>query len=840
MSKGFLTPFCLLLLASGCFSQADPRPAPVPVLADSSAPFSSVPVFGLSGNDAESTLDDQDVASLLQASKDLFVQFSGFYFGTARYRLRGYASDLHQVLINGIPVNSPETGIASWASWGGLNDVTRFVENRFGNNADHYLFSGPGGYTHINARASSFRKGTRLSYATANRIFRHRLMLTHASGLMKNGWAFSAAASIRHGNALNIPGTHFRGQSFYMSLDKQWNARHLISITGFAAPVEQGLSSSSVMEAYEITGDPSYNSLWGYQNGRVRNASVRRSQRPVFILSHLYTPKDDRRLTTSLFHTRGRAGVSGLNFQQAPDPRPDYYQYLPGYFYQNGDMAGGDQALLNWQQDVHTRQINWDKLIALNRDNLYSPGSSPVNTTETRARYIVENRVEDLRQTGFSTVYQIRQEHLRLRLGLNGTVYRNRKFKELEDLLGAAYWLDIDPFVQEQGSLVQQNNLHQPDQKLYTGETFGYDYSIYIRQSSAWVMAEYRYRKFDVYGGMSLGGNSIWRTGHMANGKFPETSLGESEKMRFLNHGLKAGSIYHLSGRHFISANLNILTRPPGTSALFISPQIRRDVADDRINEEIFSSDLSYTARYPHLKIKACVYHTRLNHRTWLRTYYDDDHAARINLLMTRINQVHRGFELALEKIIASAHSLQALAGFAQSYYSGQPRLQAWQDDTHHPLFHNRPVYLNHYKLGGSPQWVSALGYRYTGRKFWSAGICLNYFDKLYLEPSPNRRTAEAISKFQQDEQALVLDLIAQEQLPSYVLVHASFSKSFRIMKKYYLSLSAYLNNLLHNRYIITGGYEQLRQDPLHPSRFPNKYSYMTGFSYMIATNFNF
>jgi len=49
---------------------------------------------------------------------------------------------------------------------------------------------------------------------------------------------------------------------------------------------------------------------------------------------------------------------------------------------------------------------------------------------------------------------------------------------------------------------------------------------------------------------MSVSNSQIWREGFVANGKFPTTSKGESEKLNFLNYGIKGGLTYKLNGRN--------------------------------------------------------------------------------------------------------------------------------------------------------------------------------------------------------------------------------------------------------------------------------------------------
>lgn len=77
-------------------------------------------MVSMNGGEADNESDKQDVSSLLLSSKDVFVQFASFQFGAGRYRLRGYTSKNQQVWINGIEMNDPETGNASWNEWGGL------------------------------------------------------------------------------------------------------------------------------------------------------------------------------------------------------------------------------------------------------------------------------------------------------------------------------------------------------------------------------------------------------------------------------------------------------------------------------------------------------------------------------------------------------------------------------------------------------------------------------------------------------------------------------------------------------------------------------------------------
>ncbi len=814
-------------------------------LVDTSGNTSNLPLFSMSGDDAESGLNQQDVSSLLQSSRDVFTQFAGMQFGAARYRLRGYTAENQQVLINGINVNNLESGYSSWSNWGGLNDVTRYTENRFGIYANRYAFSGVGGYTNIDSKASSFKKGNRFSYALSNRSFRNRVMFTHSSGMQRNGWAYSFSFSARWGNEVYVPGTYFNAKALYLAIDRRINHKNTISFTAFTAPIEQGRTNAATKETYELASSHYYNSAWGYQNGKVRNANVSNTQRPMLLLSQRYQSDKNLLITSSLSYNFGRTSQSGIMFNDAPNPRPDYYRYLPSYYYALADTAAGDALKENWSSDITTRQINWDRLIAMNQANLYTDPhllGQGINNSETRARYIVERRVENLQNLGFTTVINKRLNKWFLSAGLNANHYVNRKFKEVEDLLGASFWLDVDQFAEGLGveESIQQNDLDNPNKKVKQGDKFAYDYAIHIKRAELWSQAEYNARKFDCFFACSFSDVKVWREGFVANGKFPNNSKGNSEKINFFNYAFKSGLTHKISGRQFFTLNASYLTRAPETNNLFISPRVRNDLVSYIKNEEVISGDLNYLVKYPELKLRFTFYNTQINHQLQVHTYWHDVYNTNVNLILKDLNQNHSGLEFGLEKIIQTSHVLQYALGINRSVYTNRPSLDAWQDNNNAPIYQDRVAYLKNYRVGGSPQVVTGIGYRYNNKNQWFVGLNLNYFDQIYVEANPDRRTEEAAGKFQSNETELSAKIVAQEKLPAYYLVNAVAGKSFRLKKKYPLNLNLSINNLLNNKNILVSGFEQLRWDASDINKFPTKYYYQQGFSFLIAANFNF
>lgn len=801
-------------------------------------------VFSSSGDVSQSASDQQEISNLLQASPDVFSRSASFHFSSARYQLRGLHSKDHLVMINGVSVNDPSTGAANWSSWGGLTDVTSNVESRQGLVPGRYGFSGAGGYSNIDVTSSTFKRNTRVAYSAGNRNFHHRLVLTHSSGLTRTGWAFCFSASLRTGEEVQIPGTYLRGQSFFAGIDKRLSPRHTLGFSSFIAPLEQGRRSAATLETFSLARNNYYNNSWGYQDGKKRNANVSKTARPVFLLSHKYDNGDKGRLTTSFFVSTGKTKNSSLNWSDAPNPMPDYYRYLPGYYYLRHDSAIGDALTLAWA-DENNRQINWDRMIDVNRNNLYSDPHTlgqGVNTTETRARYIVEDQVENLRQGALNILFNRRIKNTFLSSGVLLSFFNERKYKEVKDLLGATFWLDVDQFAENLGveESLMQNDIDQPNRKVRQGERFGYDYAFRVMKSEGWLQAEHSVGKIELYAGGLIRFSQISREGFTANGKFPNTSKGEGKKLNYVNGSVKAGGSYKVSGRNFITFNCVALTRAPDIDNIYVSPRVRNDIVNNSGNEALQSADLSWNLKYPGFRFRVTAYFARIQDQVWLKTFWHDVYNNNVNMIMTNVDEEHQGFELGIEKDIFKRHTLQFITGYGVFCYSGQPSLQAWQDNNAAPLFKDRTVYLNNYRLGESPQTIAALGYKYSGRKNWFINMNLNYAGGIYVEPNPDRRTEEAVSKYMAGEEFLVSPITAQEKLPGYYFVNAMGGKSFRIRKSYFMSANISLNNLLNNRNARVSGFEQMRWGAADISTFPAKYTYLNGFTVMFTISVNF
>lgn len=835
----------ILILLSVLFSVAvfaqetDTTPAGNPV----------IPVITLTDSELDGDNQTQDISGLLQSSQDIFTNTAGYTFGQARFRIRGYDNQNSTVLMNGIYVNDAETGRAYYSNWGGLNDATRNKVNTIGLNFSDYSFGGLSGVTNIITRASEFRPGSNVSYSLANKNYRNRVMVTHSTGMMDNGWAFTLSASSRWAQEGYVKGTFYEAYAYFLAAEKKINANHSVNLTVFGAPTRSGRAGASYMEAYELTGDNYYNPNWGYQNGVMRNSKVGTYHQPRTILSHYWNINEKMKLTTSASYMFGRGGVTALNWYDSPDPRPDYYRNLPAYYGDKLDLNSAiyyDMYTNYWQTDDSFRQLNWDAFYFANRKNLYTiineGGVTGNNLTGNRAAYMVEERRNDISRFDFNSNLSIDlSENSKLISGVSYMSQKTHNFKVVDDLLGADWWLDIDQFAERDNAddnYVIQTNLDNPNTAVYVGDVFGYDYKSNINKADAFGQVEYKLKKVDFFGGLNLSYTEFWRTGNMRNGKFPINSFGDSPKQKFYNYAAKGGLTYKLTGRNFLIVNAAYMTRAPYFRDAYISPRTRDHVIDNLESEEIISGDISYHFRAPKFQAKITGYYTEFNNGMENNSFYHDELRTFVNYIMTDVDRVHYGGEFGAEAKVSSTITLNCAAAYGKYYYNSRPNVMMAQDNSATVLVEGRTVYFQNYHVGGSPELAASVGGKYNAPKYWFVGVNANYFGESYISINPERRTEVALSIFV-DGDPVIESILEQEKFDPGYTFDIWGGKSWRI-KGYTAGFTLSINNILNTQDLITNGFESFRFDYSDTNKFQNKYYYMYGRSYFLNVYFRF
>ena len=806
----------------------------------------SVPT--ISAEELSSDSGSDNVSGLLHGSKDVFLSAAAYTFGSMRFRVRGYGSQYSETNINGLNMSNMENGAVYWSNWGGLNNVTRYKSTTLGLTKNDVSFGNVGGVTNIEMRPSKFRKQVAITYSLTNKNYRHRTMATVSTGLMDNGWAIALSGSRRWSQEGYVDGTYYDTWSYFASIEKKFNNKHSIALTGFGSPYRRGKQGASTQEAYDIIGNNYYNPYWGYQTDPETGEQIKRNSReakyhkPTAILSYFWDINKKTSITVSVSGRIGRSGSTSLNWYKADDPRPDYYRFLPSYITNATSANTVNEAFAN---NTDYNQINWDHLYNVNSNSMETVpnGITGDSITGLRAQYLQEEKRYDQKYlvAGMTLNKQI-GEHIFLDAGLQYRKFQTSNYKTIVDLMGSDYWLDIDKYAERDiaDPVAIQNDMNNPNRVVGEGDIYGYHYDINVENEKAWMQTNFKFNRFDFFLSGFVSYTSFWRYGHMKNGKFPDESYEASEKHNFLDYGGKTGFLLKLSGRHYIHGHAGYITQAPTPRNAYISPRTRDHVAGDLKSEIIMSADIGYTIRAPRIKASVNFYYTEFSDRLETKSFYHDGYRNFVNYVISGIDSKNQGIELATEIKITSTISAIAVTSLGYYRFTSRPSVDVFVDNSSEELVANQTVFMENYLISGTPQTAATLGLKYSGPKYWYIGLNANYFDHTYMSFNPERRIEGAVDGIPQgtDEWNAI---IGQERLPSAFTLDANLGKSFKIGDNLLL-FNLSVNNILNNKTIITGGYEQLRYDleEKDPHKFPSKYYYLYGTQYYLNVSFRF
>jgi len=828
-----------------------------------------------------------DNPTILFGSNDVFNSIAGFNFSAVRFRARGFSSESQDVYLAGVRLNDAITGYSPYSLWSGLNEAMRGKDSTNGLEVSDYGLGGYNGLTNIFGNASNVRKGLRGSVMTNSALYRLRVMASYATGLMDNGWALAANVSARLGGNDWIDGVYYRSFAFYLAADKVFNRTHKLGFAFFATPGERGAQNSSTQEVYDLMGDNMYNSNWGYQNGRVRNSRVRKTNEPVTFVKYDFTPSDKFQASATLLWRFGKNGYTALDWYDAQDPRPDYYRNLPSYYYdENPDLNRNNLVKWGWANEVWQFPDRYPGLTHIDWDRIYNINRSQESG---RSKYIQEERHVDQNDINLAGSFKWRtNEWLTVTGGLNLRHNVTKNYKIVADLLGGDYFVDVDNFAEREYASQPwkiQNDLDYyvntgEARKLKVGDKYGYNYLAQIRTVGGWVNGHFVFGNLSADLGGKIGYETFWRHGRVRKGLFPgspgnadmaakweavgveysaESSYWMSRKAKFITYAGKLGLNYVIGGNQRVYANVGYFNEAPKFNQVFLSPRTRNTMVKDITTAKTFASDINWQYSGNGINVRATAYYATIKDQTKMMSAYDDLQNAFSNFAITGIDQRHMGIELGFKfpTYFVEDLSVQGALAWGSNIYTSTPVMTQTVDNSSEVVMENVPVYYwrASYDLDGkvtqihhvpsTPELAVSLGLNYNWN-YWFIDADVEYFDNAYLDMNPLYRTDYATAgpdNVVTNEELSYMT--TQEKFKAAWLVNLSLGRSFYIKRKYQLGVSLNVKNLLNNREVKTGGYEQTRIIDNTVSkeryyRFDSKYFYMQGFNYMLNIYFRF
>lgn len=582
---------------------------------------------------------------------------------------------------------------------------------------------------------------------------------------------------------------------------------------------------------------------------------------------------------------------------------PSYF-YMENTDYNRQNFAKYAWAKEAWESDLSSvTHLNWDRLYAVNSLNATDAGNRSKYVIEERRvdqndlNFALNgkwNPVKFLTVTGGLSYKWNRTEYYKtLDDLLGGDYYVNiDQFAERDF---AAY----PTMIQNDLDYYLRNGAAQT---LAQGDKYGYDYYAHVRRAEAWASGRFTFGGLEATVAGRLGYSKFWREGLLRKGLFPGlddngnpftyegnvitkydqidgrpiTSKGESDKKDFLTGSGKLNLSYFIRGGHRIYADAAYITEAPTFNQAFISPRTRNTVMPDLKTIKTLTADINYAYSNSGYDVRVTGFYTSIKDQTDVMSFYDDSQNSFTNFAMSGIDERHVGVELGFKVPTPVPNlSLQGVFTYGQYIYTSNPTMYQTFDNSAEyvagtygvviPYWKSHPVHkknddgsymldadgntiVDHFQdhyVPSTPQFAASLGLAWN-KNYWFIDADVDFFGNSYLDMNPLYRTDMATAGPDGQVTAQEIEyMAAQEKFKNFMLVNASVGKSWYIQRKYQLGFSLQVKNLLNNRDVRTGGYEQTRLVDNTVSkerfyRFDSKYFYMSGINYMLNIYFRF
>ncbi len=293
----------------------------------------------------------QDMPQLLEDVPGLFANTTGI--GDAQITMRGFEADKIQVLINGIPVNDPESQKVYWSNWTGLSANVKSVQVQKGAGSSLYGSGAFGGSLNIETMGSDPEREFTIrssygDYRTDSDVadgkggitdydpFNYNVLLRYNSGNLNGGkFNYSLMFERKRGDYY-LTGTNYDGYSFGLETQNifEFLGTHTVNSSFIGAPQEHN-------QVY-FKSDPELMETLGRNYNR-NNHKYQENYyfKPQFSLRDKWKINDEMLVMLNTFVTKGDGGGKYLN-QDKFDVNTGEIHYHDGFLDSDNPAAYED------------------------------------------------------------------------------------------------------------------------------------------------------------------------------------------------------------------------------------------------------------------------------------------------------------------------------------------------------------------------------------------------------------------------------------------------------------------------------------------------------------------
>lgn len=747
-----------------------------------------------------------------------YEQAVAFDYGFLRMRPRGLSNRYNLFFLEDVAMRDPFFDTPLWSATTGLHSAMNANTYSRGSllRSDEY-------YT-----TYSDAPYGRVGYSFSNRTYTHTATAYYNTGRLKGGWSAAAAGAFRGGRSLNIDGVWANSWTGALNVAKRFGDKHFLHLSVLYSPTERAYAGASTEEAFGLVGNKLYNPSWGYQGGVgkefERSSRIRQTQIPIGVLKYAYMIDPRTRLRVVVSGAYGRLSNATLNWQDAPNPYPDYYRNMPSF---QTDPTARKRLEESWATDPAVSQINFSELYDLNRK------------ASSSAHYIMENRVRDLAQVAATVGVDYYWPSGAVTVEAQFSMASERNYKTVRDLMGARYWLDVDHFLESDDDLreLTQVNMAEPNRQVEVGDVFGYNYRLqYLRGRVEGRLVQRVGRSVKLLATVEAGVSAVSRYGYWEKENFAgAASLGRSETAARAEGRVNLEAIYSLGGRWQVVGQFTASSLAPTARDQFISPQYRNAFVEKPTNEMLLGGHIRAEYTGAKFRTRATVFYAQMREGTRLHHLYDDISRTYVDFVMRHIATEHLGFEASVEVLLTRDLWIKGMFSLPIARYIGNPEATSYRQTTGEEL-KQQTVYFDNLRVASVPSFLASAALSYEPRG-WTVALTANGFGNSYVTPSPTRYTEAATRK------AASADMITQEVMSAGVTLNLFGGKTFYFGGGQRLNIYAGVNNLLNSVDIATSGYQSYRLSRNVMGRYTphaTRYNYALGINGFVSVSFVF
>ncbi|MBD1260276.1 carboxypeptidase-like regulatory domain-containing protein [Maribacter polysiphoniae] len=763
----------VVVVGSGVIDLAEDRQTPIAVTTVTAA-------------DIEQKTGNFDLPEVLKSTPSV-QNVKGGGFGDGQMYLRGFDQTNTAFLLNGQPINGVEDGKMYWSNWTGVLDIANAVQVQRGLGSSKLAISSVGGTVNIVTKTVDLKEGGFVKSMVGNDDYL-KTSAYYSTGLMENGWAFSALLGHWQGDGY-MQGAKGQGQTYFLSAGYKLNDNHIFNFLITGAPQWHGSAGGASISDYLDKGRR-YNDWWGYYKGEEYAGGRNYYHKPILNLSWDWKISEDSNLSTVAYASFGRGGFA------YPEGRSFYS------FRDANDL------------------IDYD---AIEANNLANPDADNYVKSSINSHNwfgLVANYEKDF------------NENLSFNVGVDARSYNGIHFRTAADLMGATptYTSGYSGTYNLTKSLGYNpwSNTFKLTDTDHT-DRFSYDYEEVINYIGMFTQLEYATDNYSVYAQGAVSSQS-----HVKTDYWNYATSEEAEKITNPGFNAKLGGSYNLNEDNIVYANAGYYSRQPFHDDLFTNIRSSNELnpfGDE--NQKITGLELGYNFKSEFISVNANVYHTIWDNR--ILSSADDIDGDSVSDEFTQssgIKEIHQGVELEVFTRPVRGLKVNGFVSIGNWYYDGNVETRTY--DINDVLLSSGDIaYVNDAKVGNAAQITAGANAFWNIAGGFSADASFNYYDNLYANIDLTSTEFET-----QDNRGSLL-------LPSYTNVDLGGTYKMFVGKEKDKSLAFRLNinNLFDEFYIensSTSNYAEAGDDTWKGVNTSNRVDLGYGLTWNFSIRYNF